>query len=111
MSVDSLQFFIENLGLDELSSEDMDALIQAADVDQDGRISLEDFRNMITANAHKYLDFNAPEFEGLNIDEDLSTLMREYGRDTVDGLDFTNHHNEAGDQGAKGNRTEHPPLE
>ncbi len=49
MSVDSLQFFIENLGLDELSSEDMEALIQAADVDQDGRIGLDDFRNMIKA--------------------------------------------------------------
>eukprot|EP00741_Cyanophora_paradoxa_P006467 tig00001003_g6262.t1 len=46
------QIFV-NLGYGEISPEDLQVLIECADVDGDGRISLEDFRNMLTFNRQK----------------------------------------------------------
>ena len=34
-------------GFGDLSSEELDVLVSAGDIDQDGKISMEDFRNML----------------------------------------------------------------
>ena len=48
---DVLRNVFENLGFGQITDDDMKILLETGDVDQDGRISLEDFRNMIEVDA------------------------------------------------------------
>jgi len=50
IDVEVLKGIMGRMGYGEMSKEDMDVLIKTADVDQDGRISLEDFRSMLNFN-------------------------------------------------------------
>uniref|UniRef100_A0A7S3D8C7 EF-hand domain-containing protein n=1 Tax=Palpitomonas bilix TaxID=652834 RepID=A0A7S3D8C7_9EUKA len=50
IDVDTLRHIFSNLGFGELSPDDVDILIKTADVDGDGKISLEDFRGMFEYN-------------------------------------------------------------
>ena len=43
----TLRSIFENLGYVEITDDDLDVLVQTADGDKDGRISLEDFRGML----------------------------------------------------------------
>lgn len=43
----TLRSIFENLGYGEITDDDLDVLVQTADGDKDGRISLEDFRGML----------------------------------------------------------------
>ena len=43
-----LRDIFSQLGFEELSEEDIQILIETADIDRDGRISLEDFRKMLS---------------------------------------------------------------
>lgn len=45
-----LKQIMSRMGYGEMSKDDMDVLIKTADVDSDGKISLEDFRNMLNFN-------------------------------------------------------------
>ena len=45
-----LRTIMSRMGYGDMTKEDMDVLIKTADVDGDGRISLEDFRNMLQFN-------------------------------------------------------------
>eukprot|EP01060_Flectonema_neradi_P018573 TRINITY_DN2543_c0_g1_i1.p1 TRINITY_DN2543_c0_g1~~TRINITY_DN2543_c0_g1_i1.p1 ORF type:complete len:210 (+),score=57.73 TRINITY_DN2543_c0_g1_i1:66-632(+) len=47
-----LQSIMSRMGYGEMTKEDMDVLVKTADVDGDGRISLEDFRSMLNFNKH-----------------------------------------------------------
>eukprot|EP00762_Andalucia_godoyi_P007538 ANDGO_00758.mRNA.1 Calmodulin len=49
----ALRSVLERLGYGEITSEDMAVLIRTADVDGDGKVSLEDFRNMLKVNQEK----------------------------------------------------------
>eukprot|EP00753_Platysulcus_tardus_P010494 PLAT2765.1.p2 GENE.PLAT2765.1~~PLAT2765.1.p2 ORF type:complete len:191 (+),score=96.40 PLAT2765.1:89-661(+) len=44
---EALEAVFDKLGYGELTEDDMAVLVEAADVDKDGRISLEDFRSMV----------------------------------------------------------------
>lgn len=50
---DTLRRIFTDLGFGEITDEDMNVLIEASDVDGDGRISLEDFRGMLAFNSNK----------------------------------------------------------
>lgn len=52
---DTLRSIFESLGYGEISEDDLKVLIDTADVDRDGKISLEDF--------HSMLDFRNKQFE------------------------------------------------
>ena len=43
----TLRSIFENLGYGEITDDDLSVLVETADMDKDGRISLEDFRNML----------------------------------------------------------------
>ena len=43
----------EKLGFGTITKEDIQILVDTADIDKDGKISLEDFRNMINENNQK----------------------------------------------------------
>jgi Ca2+-binding EF-hand superfamily protein len=45
-----LKQIMGRMGYGDMSKDDMDVLVKTADVDGDGRISLEDFRNMLNMN-------------------------------------------------------------
>jgi len=47
LDVDILRKIFAQLGYPALSEEDLDVLVQAADVDGDGRISITDFAEMV----------------------------------------------------------------
>jgi calmodulin len=47
-----LRQIMSRMGYGEMSKEDMEVLVKTADVDSDGRISLEDFRNMLALQKH-----------------------------------------------------------
>ncbi|KAH9577601.1 EF-hand domain [Trypanosoma melophagium] len=47
VDVDVLAGIMKRIGLGELSHEEMELLIQTADFDKDGKINLEDFRNLL----------------------------------------------------------------
>lgn len=53
VNLEVLKGIFENLGHGEITSEDLDVLVETADVDGDGKISLEDFRNMLGHNKAK----------------------------------------------------------
>jgi Ca2+-binding EF-hand superfamily protein len=50
VDVEVLKTIFSNLGFGEVNEDDLSVLIDTADVDRDGRISLSDFRNMMKAN-------------------------------------------------------------
>eukprot|EP00760_Papus_ankaliazontas_P028544 PhM_4_TR3766/c0_g1_i1/m.59374/K02183/CALM; calmodulin len=50
VDVDALKTIMSRMNYGEMSKEDMDVLIKTADVDGDGKISLEDFRAMLNFN-------------------------------------------------------------
>jgi Ca2+-binding EF-hand superfamily protein len=50
VDVDTLNQIMSRMGYGDMTKEDMDVLIKTADVDGDGRISLEDFRSMLSLN-------------------------------------------------------------
>lgn len=47
MDAETLRSIFENLGYGEITDEDLQVLVETADMDKDGRISEEDFRNMM----------------------------------------------------------------
>lgn len=47
-----LKGIMSRMGYGEMTKEDMEVLIRTADVDGDGRISLDDFKNMLSFNKH-----------------------------------------------------------
>lgn len=47
VDADTLRSIFEALGYGEISDEDLSVLVETADVDRDGRISLDDFRHML----------------------------------------------------------------
>uniref|UniRef100_A0A7S1QGK0 EF-hand domain-containing protein n=1 Tax=Neobodo designis TaxID=312471 RepID=A0A7S1QGK0_NEODS len=49
-----LKEIMRNMGYGEMSKDDMDVLVKTADVDGDGRISLDDFRNMLNMNRQQH---------------------------------------------------------
>lgn len=49
MDAEVLRSIFNNLGFGQLSDEDLGVLIEAADGDGDGRVSLEDFREMCSS--------------------------------------------------------------
>lgn len=53
VNTEILRGIMKRLGYDELNDEDMKVLIQTADVDGDGKISLEDFRQMTNQKLKK----------------------------------------------------------
>ena len=48
-----LKGIFEKLGFGTITKEDIQILVDTADIDKDGKISLEDFRNMINENNQK----------------------------------------------------------
>ncbi|KAG8469182.1 hypothetical protein KFE25_007700 [Diacronema lutheri] len=48
--IDTLKRIFTDLGFGDISDEDVSVLVEASDVDGDGRISLEDFRGMLAFN-------------------------------------------------------------
>jgi len=50
VDVEVLKTIFSNLGFGEVNEDDLSVLIDTADVDRDGKISLSDFRNMMKAN-------------------------------------------------------------
>lgn len=58
VDLEVLRSIFSNLGFGEVTSEDVNVLIETADVDGDGKISLSDFRKMVshTKDAEKDLD-------------------------------------------------------
>ncbi len=51
-----LKDIMRNMGYGEMSKDDMDVLVKTADVDGDGKISLDDFRNMLNMNRQQSAD-------------------------------------------------------
>ena len=47
MDNETLRRIFEDLGYGEITDEDLEVLVETADMDKDGRISLEDFRTMM----------------------------------------------------------------
>lgn len=47
-NIDVMKAIFEKLGFDELSDEDVEILVETADTDRDGKISLDDFRGMLS---------------------------------------------------------------
>ena len=45
---ETLRGIFENLGYGEITDDDLSVLVETADVDRDGKISLDDFRQMLT---------------------------------------------------------------
>lgn len=45
---ETLRGIFENLGYGEITDDDLSVLVETADVDRDGKISLEDFRGMLS---------------------------------------------------------------
>jgi hypothetical protein len=58
VDLEVLRSIFSNLGFGEVTSEDVNVLIETADVDGDGKISLSDFRKMVshTKDVEKDLD-------------------------------------------------------
>lgn len=50
VDVETLNQIMSRMGYGDMTKDDMDVLIKTADVDGDGRISLEDFRSMLSLN-------------------------------------------------------------
>ena len=50
VDVDVLNQIMSRMGYGDMTKDDMEVLIKTADVDGDGKISLEDFRNMLNFN-------------------------------------------------------------
>jgi Ca2+-binding EF-hand superfamily protein len=50
VDVETLNQIMSRMGYGDMTKDDMDVLIKTADVDGDGRISLEDFRSMLSFN-------------------------------------------------------------
>jgi Ca2+-binding EF-hand superfamily protein len=44
---ETLRRIFEDLGYGEITDEDLEVLVETADMDKDGRISVEDFRTMM----------------------------------------------------------------
>jgi Ca2+-binding EF-hand superfamily protein len=53
VDIDVLKSIFSNLGFGEITQEDMNVLVETADVDGDGKISLADFRGMVKYNKQK----------------------------------------------------------
>lgn len=51
MDADILRSIFGNLGFGQMSDEDLSVLVEAADGDGDGRVSIEDFRGMCASAA------------------------------------------------------------
>lgn len=52
VDADVLKQIMSRMGYGEMTKEDMEVLVKTADVDGDGKISLEDFRNMLNFNKY-----------------------------------------------------------
>ena len=50
VDVQTLNHIMSRMGYGEMTSEDLDTLVKTADIDGDGRISLDDFRSMLAFN-------------------------------------------------------------
>ena len=50
---ETLRGIFENLGYGEITDEDLGVLVETADADRDGRISLEDFRGMLSMSKER----------------------------------------------------------
>ena len=50
VDTETLSQIMSRMGYGDMSKEDMDVLIKTADIDGDGKISLEDFRSMLSMN-------------------------------------------------------------
>mmetsp|Transcript_82820 Transcript_82820/g.138211 ORF Transcript_82820/g.138211 Transcript_82820/m.138211 type:complete len:171 (+) Transcript_82820:22-534(+) len=66
---DVLRGIMSRMGYGELTKEDMEVLVKTADVDGDGKISLDDFRNMLNFNKYPSNDDKAPMGAGLDDQE------------------------------------------
>lgn len=64
---DVLRGIMSRMGYGELTKDDMDVLVKTADADGDGKISLEDFRNMLNFNKYPTND-DKPEIKPLDDD-------------------------------------------
>mmetsp|Transcript_102486 Transcript_102486/g.293418 ORF Transcript_102486/g.293418 Transcript_102486/m.293418 type:complete len:103 (-) Transcript_102486:107-415(-) len=53
----------QNLGFGEVTDEDLQILVETGDVDQDGKISLSDFRNMLDFNKAQVAAQEAADLE------------------------------------------------
>mmetsp|Transcript_16775 Transcript_16775/g.39548 ORF Transcript_16775/g.39548 Transcript_16775/m.39548 type:complete len:160 (+) Transcript_16775:59-538(+) len=53
VDIEVLKAIFSNLGFGDVTNEDVQVLVETADVDGDGKISLEDFRHMIQFNKQK----------------------------------------------------------
>lgn len=51
MDAEILRSIFENLGFGQMSDEDLSVLVEAADGDSDGRVSIDDFRGMCASAA------------------------------------------------------------
>ena len=51
MDNETLRRIFEDLGYGEITDEDLEVLVETADMDKDGRISLEDFRTMMEGSS------------------------------------------------------------
>ena len=54
LDIDILKRMLAQLGYNNLSDEDVDVLLETADVDKDGKVSIEDFAAMVS---HPYVCF------------------------------------------------------
>ena len=52
MDNETLRRIFEDLGYGEITDEDLEVLVETADMDKDGRISVEDFRSMMSGSSN-----------------------------------------------------------
>ena len=53
VDAETLRRIFQELGYGEITDDDLEVLVETADTDRDGKISLEDFRGMLGSNPHK----------------------------------------------------------
>lgn len=66
MDAEILRGIFDNLGFGQMSDEDLAVLVEAADGDGDGRVSLEDFRGMCNSVSKRE---DLPEGIGNTVDD------------------------------------------
>jgi len=76
VDLEVLRSIFSNLGFGEVTSEDVNVLIETADVDGDGKISLSDFRKMVshTKDAEKNLDNLTSTLNAVRKSSSFSTI-------------------------------------